>query len=748
MQINHRNIILIDKTEYINHSIYSYYNSYYNNFSYNRRIQEEKELENQNNSDSYQTRLNLYFYNNHFNQSSKTSDDCQPLCFCYHYLYRGMILSVLLDFPYGIDSDTFILKEYDRLKMLQEQQGPKHTEILLRREDSFGGRKALKEKFVEIYEALFNGEDPSQGQPQFWEQLFLIKVNIPFLERCIILTSEDHLLALKPNLNKIFTQSCLWLKDTSTLRLVHVIETLSILLKSIFRKKFNNFGFDILNILCGIENADQIITDLMKDLDRIMADQSVELKVKVGVVNLLNIISTATDFINQNTLLQYLMIVDIFPTLMNLLMVPELPKDTARIILCLICQLCNYQKYEIHNPYHKNLSTGLTEQDKLARLASVITDIFRDQNEFYQEQYREPNSTLYSRVGGYLSSWVYTPKVVHSRSFYELGSALTILFELFHHNEQFIQLVIRGTHTDTLNNLIKQFFTYCSYLASDTQKDSKILFSKISITILIIMSECKELEDYFHDVKSTCYIFIFSKRALYPDPKEIEKNPLSIHVVELLSQFIKCNLKGKISMDIHQCAVDCLQRIVSYEKKTQTRLNHKWNDTWNSLFSLIGLVPTLPNDIQKTQSMHVAISAVNIFNLFINYGDSFLSSPNDYSDLFYEIIRSGKVFDNLYQYLEGVDPNLTISLHNIKIIIQHFNEKLQQWSVEHPEVTLTSIQVSKVINENFGSLKLKLQENLDVYEPYVENQKESLFFRHFTKDIILDLKKQIPCVNL
>lgn len=38
---------------------------------------------------------------------------------------------------------------------------------------------------------------------------------------------------------------------------------------------------------------------------------------------------------------------------------------------------------------------------------------------------------------------------------------------------------------------------------------------------------------------------------------------------------------------------------------------------------------------------------VNILNFFITYADTFLSSPNSYDELFYEIIRMRLIFTNL-----------------------------------------------------------------------------------------------------
>jgi len=44
----------------------------------------------------------------------------------------------------------------------------------------------------------------------------------------------------------------------------------------------------------------------------------------------------------------------------------------------------------------------------------------------------------------------------------------------------------------------------------------------------------------------------------------------------------------------------------------------------------------------------ILFQIVNIFNLFITYGDTFLPNPNSYDELYYEIIRMHQVFDNLY----------------------------------------------------------------------------------------------------
>jgi len=36
--------------------------------------------------------------------------------------------------------------------------------------------------------------------------------------------------------------------------------------------------------------------------------------------------------------------------------------------------------------------------------------------------------------------------------------------------------------------------------------------------------------------------------------------------------------------------------------------------------------------------------------MFITYGDTFLATPNSYDELYYELIRTHAVYDNLYTF--------------------------------------------------------------------------------------------------
>lgn len=50
----------------------------------------------------------------------------------------------------------------------------------------------------------------------------------------------------------------------------------------------------------------------------------------------------------------------------------------------------------------------------------------------------------------------------------------------------------------------------------------------------------------------------------------------------------------------------------------------------------------------RSTNVWLLIQVVNLFNMFITYGDTFLPTSNSYDELYYEIVRMHQVFDNLY----------------------------------------------------------------------------------------------------
>lgn len=105
----------------------------------------------------------------------------------------------------------------------------------------------------------------------------------------------------------------------------------------------------------------------------------------------------------------------------------------------------------------------------------------------------------------------------------------------------------------------------------------------------------------------------------------------------------------KFPIELYLLSVGVIHRILCYQKRYRVRLIYPWKDMWAALISLLKfLVNQEPNLIKKCNIFHLAIQIINIFNLFITYGDTFLATTNSYDELYYELNREEKAFTELH----------------------------------------------------------------------------------------------------
>ncbi|KAH9637971.1 hypothetical protein HF086_013051 [Spodoptera exigua] len=143
------------------------------------------------------------------------------------------------------------------------------------------------------------------------------------------------------------------------------------------------------------------------------------------------------------------------------------------------------------------------------------------------------------------------------------------------------------------------------------------------------------------------------------------------------------------------------------------------------------------NSIMHDQNL--TFKVVNIFNVFITFGDTFLPTPVSYDQLYYELIRMHQVFDNLFYMalrystsdgeFKAEALRLANCLVNVRAIIQHFSPKIEAWLAMQNLSTPTEDQILEVVRKNYDSLILKLQEGLESYERYSEKEHRPLLSR-------------------
>ncbi len=135
-------------------------------------------------------------------------------------------------------------------------------------------------------------------------------------------------------------------------------------------------------------------------------------------------------------------------------------------------------------------------------------------------------------------------------------------------------------------------------------------------------------------------------------------------------------------------------------------------------------------------------------NLFITYGDTFLSDPAAYDDLYYELIRVSASFEDLYELAKrhlrsgsAAQPaaaRLISQLGNIRAITNHFVPRIDAWLATHGVATPSTEQVLAIVREHYDTLTLKLQDNLDYFDKYSDNPSELPFLSSVTRLVVAD----------
>eukprot|EP01111_Echinosteliopsis_oligospora_P013945 TRINITY_DN5145_c0_g1_i1.p2 TRINITY_DN5145_c0_g1~~TRINITY_DN5145_c0_g1_i1.p2 ORF type:complete len:301 (+),score=93.07 TRINITY_DN5145_c0_g1_i1:1058-1960(+) len=219
------------------------------------------------------------------------------------------------------------------------------------------------------------------------------------------------------------------------------------------------------------------------------------------------------------------------------------------------------------------------------------------------------------------------------------------------------------------SKLVPNFITFCSYLFADCNESGGQVLCRLCFLILLIMVENTEIEDAIHDSNTNTTLLIYNKKsgATLRESSTIATSSSSTSssgntapltsskgahtassqgmariVLDVLNSFMKQNLVKKTNYELYTLCVTVVHRILSYEKKTATRLSFKWKEIWTTLFLVIreAMPSHSPSSDDATQgggakqeALPLCMSVITIFNLFITYGDTFLPSPSDYDDL-------------------------------------------------------------------------------------------------------------------
>uniref|UniRef100_A0A3P8WKY5 Armadillo like helical domain containing 3 n=1 Tax=Cynoglossus semilaevis TaxID=244447 RepID=A0A3P8WKY5_CYNSE len=629
---------------------------------------------------------------------------------------------------------------------------------LLRRTSS--SKKTLKEKVVLMYDEIFSKEDPAKNAPRFWDELFLMKVNLEYLELKLESVDEE-VQHSQANINALFHYCIQALGEEHPIKVVNALQTLCALFRGVHQKNRSASGFDIINLLMGFDKAEQRMKDLMERLDSLLCGEGSE-SLKSLCLKLMLCLVTVTDNISQNTILEYVMINSIFEAILRILSDVSSKHLHGYDPVVLLALLVNYRKYESVNPYIVKLSI-VDDEPTLDGMGMVIQQALTEYNRQFRDKQEETQGGFFSTLTSMVGS-MFIADADEKLSVQTNEAILLALYEAVHLNRNFITVLAQvrsniansSTMLETIlslcrvvmnnpelpldpnlqtTNLLITFLKYASILMQDTKDEHRLNSARLCLIILTCIAEDQYANAFLHDDNINFRVNLHK-------------------MVNLMVEFIVTHMMKDFPMDLYLRCVQIIHKLLCYQKKCRIRLHYTWRELWSALINLVKFL--LSNEttlLVKHNIFHLALLVVNLFNMFITYGDTFLPSSNSYDELYYEIVRMHQVFDNLYCMVLRVSTNtgqwkeaaskVTYALVNIRAIINHFNPKIESYTALNHISQLSEEQVLEVVRSNYDTLTLKLQDGLDQFERYSEQPKEAAFFKELVRSISLNVRKNV-----
>uniref|UniRef100_A0A8C6GZL8 Armadillo-like helical domain containing 3 n=2 Tax=Mus TaxID=862507 RepID=A0A8C6GZL8_MUSSI len=661
---------------------------------------------------------------------------------------------------------------------------------------SSASKKPLKEKVVLMYDEIFMMEDPSECSPRFWEELFLMKVNLEYLEGKLESLDGEELMKIKDNINCLFQHCIQALGEEHPIRVVNALQTLCALIRGVHQKNKSTSGFDIINMLMGFDKAELCMKNLMESLDSLLCAEGSE-SLKSLCLKLLLCLVTVTDNISQNTILEYVMINSIFEAILQVGRVSDdfslldslslknfhLPSQESGLgyTLCLCLQilshppsrrehgydavvllalLVNYRKYESVNPYIVKLSI-VDDEATLNGMGLVITQALSEYNRQYKDKEEEHQSGFFSALTNMVGSMFIAD--AHEKLSVQTNEAILLaLYEAVHLNRNFITVLAQshpemGLVTAPASPTPTTPVTPLGTTPPSSDDEHRLHSGKLCLIILTCIAEDQYANAFLHDDNMNFRVNLH-RMPMRHRKKAADKNlpcrPLVCAVLDLMVEFIVTHMMKEFPMDLYLRCVQVVHKLLCYQKKCRVRLHYTWRELWSALINLLKFL--MSNEtvlLAKHNIFTLALMIVNLFNMFITYGDTFLPTPSSYDELYYEIIRMHQSFDNLYSMVLRLSTNagqwkeaaskVTHALVNIRAIINHFNPKIESYAAVNHISQLSEEQVLEVVRANYDTLTLKLQDGLDQYERYSEQHKEAAFFKELVRSISTNVRRNL-----
>ncbi|KFD57504.1 hypothetical protein M513_01607 [Trichuris suis] len=657
------------------------------------------------------------------------------------------------------------------------------------------GKSRLKGKVVLMYEQIL--QEKSDPLPDsFWSEFFLLRPNCIELIRIIDELPLSSLVNLKFQLNKFVWMCLAVIVGGSDIRSYNAVKTLSVVIKAVAKKKRHLSSFDMVDLLFDNKDAQRAmdVLLLLRHICNILVQEGSS-TLKCCCLDFLLSMVTCCENINENALIEFLMTEDIFETLLVLLESTAERRLFGISVAVMLTFITNFRKSERNNQFMMSLSI-LDRDLALNGYSMALASELSAMNLNFKRQIENHKPSMLASMA-HVFNQLFTSTPEQQVPVVQINvSVLLALYEAVHLNRYFITTLVTLPLADSVptaslseeengevvvsdgtsqlgTNLCASFLSYCSCLFYDLKGQRKIDAARLCLIIWTCITEDQYANMLMQDVSLAFKVPLYSRpmRHKISNDAQVQCRPLAHHLLNLAVDFILSNLMKCFPFDLYQRMLGIVHRIVCFNKKCKVRLDFNLHGLWNALLTLLRFVVVNSQTLlEEGDIFDLCNQVLTIVNLFVTFGDTFLPEAESYDDLYYEILRNSEtlqavcslcnfkrtacsnVLDYTYfctaaQYADRSHPfketarKMQSSCVNIRAILCHLLPKIEALE----EQSLTRQHVLSVVRSSYGSLPLKLQENLDNYPRYQERPDESVFFAHMVKVALEDTRQRLNC---
>ncbi|KAL1969523.1 hypothetical protein VTN77DRAFT_8961 [Rasamsonia byssochlamydoides] len=612
--------------------------------------------------------------------------------------------------------------------------------------------ETFQPKIVQLYETLFRTSDFAEPSEGFWREFFLLPPDKKQLHRILDDLKPDDALSLQAQTQQLFARAIREAASGVSPNDLHALETLTAFLGSILVKKYTNPSSDTITILAGLDEVDQVFSDFVGVLDKIIRNgSSFDLRLK-AIRTAISMVSGAY----KTGLVSYFTHRDLFPSLMKFVHDSDTPIHVLEPFL-LLGLLANYNKFEFQNPYQQRLDDFVNEAtiQKIVKGTGQSCAALRNGYVAVQDDLPEgwtlTSTLIFFGLRALAPGAKEKPAPPTAEEAKEMFTALpepeaAILlatYDFVNANKLFgYNLVTYMPEKRNEESPFSSFLSLTSYLLQHAYRSERVAqYAELNLFTLRILVEdpvlCKRICS--DDSKRT--VRLCRQRQPYL-PLVSGERVLATVIFDIMIDTISHNLRRRLDANLYCHTIAILLRLFTYLSSNKTRLSYHWSELWRTLLSLMRFLTTYASDLSSNPQVNVlTTSLVDLIAFSLSAGDTFLPDPASYDDLFYKIVETGPIinkFRDVYKLtpvgtetgnnVAAIDTLISVSTHFHSLLFQPENTKAETATTNgtaapipaRRKKNLGPREVHQIIKQGYDTLSIQTREGLNTWEKWRE----------------------------